>query len=95
MKISLDDARRVAELASLEFDEAELERMADEMSRILDYVDQLKSVEVGAVPDGNVSTGQPTRDDRSRHSGVEDEIGENAPSMLHGHFVVPKVIGGD
>jgi aspartyl-tRNA(Asn)/glutamyl-tRNA(Gln) amidotransferase subunit C len=95
MKISLDEARRVAALASLEFGEPELERIAGEMSKILDYVDQLESVDVSEVRDEPGPSGETIRDDVTRAFRVGDEVASNAPSMLRGHFVVPKVIGGD
>ncbi|HEX9502257.1 MAG TPA: aspartyl/glutamyl-tRNA amidotransferase subunit C, partial [Thermoanaerobaculia bacterium] len=56
MKITSDEARRIAELAHLDFDDPGLERMADEMTKILSYIDQLSEIEgsadesVGATP---------------------------------------------
>ena len=41
----------MAELARLELSEAELEKMRDELSRILQYVDRLASVDTKDVPE--------------------------------------------
>jgi aspartyl-tRNA(Asn)/glutamyl-tRNA(Gln) amidotransferase subunit C len=95
MKISIDEARRVAELAALEFGEADLERAARELSRILDYVEQLEAVDVSRVPVAGAESGRPNRADELESPNIAEEIEGNAPAMIHGHFVVPRVIGGE
>lgn len=92
MKITRDDARRIAALAHLEFDDDGLDRMAAEMTKILSYIDQLREVEtttdksVGATPD------TPLREDVVRPGVDRDRVERNAPAWRDGHFVVPKVI---
>ena len=44
MKITRDEARRIAELAHLAFDDESLDRMAAEMTEILGYIEDRKSV---------------------------------------------------
>jgi Asp-tRNA(Asn)/Glu-tRNA(Gln) amidotransferase C subunit len=44
MKIDRDEAKRIAGLAHLEFDDAGLDRMAGEMTKILSYIDQLRDI---------------------------------------------------
>jgi len=39
MKIDREEARRIADLAHLELDDAALVRMAEEMTKILTYID--------------------------------------------------------
>lgn len=95
MKITLDDARRVAALAALELDDEELGRVARDMSRILDYVDEIEAVDVSAVTDDHVAVDARLRVDETLGSGIDGVTESNAPAMLHGHFVVPKVIGGE
>jgi aspartyl-tRNA(Asn)/glutamyl-tRNA(Gln) amidotransferase subunit C len=95
MKISRDEARRVAELAALEFGDEALDQIAGEMSRILDYVDQLEAVRVKPDPEDGDRLPSPTRADDAREADLGDAVGSNAPSMQHSLFVVPKVIGGD
>ena len=48
MNIDREEARRVAGLAHLEFDDAGLDRMASEMTRILTYIDQLREAGDGS-----------------------------------------------
>ena len=40
MKITRDEARRIAQLAHLAFDDASLDRMAAEMTKILTYIER-------------------------------------------------------
>ena len=90
MKITRDEAKRIADLAHLAFDDAALDRMAAEMTKILTYIDQLAEVEVGEVA---VAQERPTplREDVVSSQCVDPE--HNAPAWDSGHFVVPKVIG--
>jgi len=90
MKITVDEARHIAELAHLEFDAAGLERMASEMTKILTYIDQLREIE-GATEEGGGAT--PLREDVARPGIDRDAVARNAPAWRDGHFVVPKVIG--
>ena len=46
MKIDRAEARRIADLAHLEFDDAALDRLAGEMTKILSHIDQLNEVDV-------------------------------------------------
>lgn len=50
MSITRDEVRRVARLARLRFSDDEEERLADQMSRILDYMNQLNELDTSGVP---------------------------------------------
>lgn len=50
MSVSRHDVRHVAELARLDFSEEEEKQMADELSRILGYVDKLNELDTSGVP---------------------------------------------
>jgi len=89
MKITREEARRIAELAHLEFDDAGLERMADEMTKILSYIDQLREIE-GSTDKSVGAT--PLREDVARDGIAREVVERNAPAFRDGHFVVPKVI---
>ena len=94
MDIDRDEARRVATLAHLEFDDAGLDRMAAEMTKILTYIDQLREVDTAGFEErGDAIT--PLRDDEP-HTSIDRELAaRNAPAWRDGFFVVPKVIGGE
>ena len=89
MKITRDEARRIAALAHLEFDDDALDRMAAEMTKILTYIDQLKEIE----GDSDRSVGAtPLREDAVKPGVDRGAVERNAPAWRDGHFVVPKVI---
>ncbi|HYH06118.1 MAG TPA: Asp-tRNA(Asn)/Glu-tRNA(Gln) amidotransferase subunit GatC [Thermoanaerobaculia bacterium] len=94
MKIDLDEARRVAALAHLQFDDAGLERMAAEMTKILTYIDQLSEVDVEGFEERD-ATVTPFRADEPHASLDRELVARNAPSWRDGLFVVPKVIEGN
>ncbi|HEU4521496.1 MAG TPA: Asp-tRNA(Asn)/Glu-tRNA(Gln) amidotransferase subunit GatC [Thermoanaerobaculia bacterium] len=79
MEITRDEARRIADLAHLEFDDASLDRLASEMTKILGYIDKLRDAEGIEAP---ASMPTPLRDDVAR----------TYPRIVDGPFVVPKVI---
>ena len=66
MKITRDEAKRIADLAHLAFDDAALDRMGAEMTRILAYIDQLTEVEAEADV-GRPSSRPPARRSLSSH----------------------------
>jgi aspartyl-tRNA(Asn)/glutamyl-tRNA(Gln) amidotransferase subunit C len=94
MKIDRDEARRIARLAHLEFDDVTLDRFAGEMTRILSYIDQLAEVDVTGVEETAAHLLTPMRDDTPVPSIDRELVSGNAPAFAHGLFVVPKVIGG-
>ena len=94
MKIDRAEARRIADLAHLEFDDAGLDRMAAEMTKILTYIDQLREVDVEGFEEREQHV-TPMREDEPRPSIDREKVARNAPSWRDGFFVVPKVIGGD
>lgn len=95
MKIDRNEAARIAALAHLDFDDASLDRIASELSTILDYVDQLKDVD---TPPAGVDTAvhaTPLREDLPLASLDHEAVARNAPEFAYGFFVVPKVLGGE
>ena len=93
MNITRDEARRIATLAHLEFDDASLDRLAAEMTKILGYIDQLREVSADG-DEARVGTPAPhnLRDDVARRGVDQAAVARNAPDFENGFFVVPKVI---
>ena len=50
MKISRDQVEHIAELAKLALTPDEIDRYADQLSAILDYVSQLNQLDTSAIP---------------------------------------------
>ncbi len=94
MNIDRDEARRIAGLAHLELDDAALDRMAGEMTKILTYIDQLREVDVEGFQEHDAAV-TPFRDDEPQQPLDRELVARNAPAWRDGFFVVPKVIGGE
>ena len=98
MAIARDEVMKIAELAKLSFNEAELEAFIAQFQRILDYIEQLKELDVeGIEPTSHVSLSADFdrhmfREDEARPSLPVEESLANAPDPGMGHFRVPKVI---
>lgn len=85
---------RIATLARIKLLEAELEPLANELSRILTWMEQLNEVDTsGVAPMTSVAAaGLPMREDRVTEGGRREEILANAPRTARGFFAVPKVV---
>jgi aspartyl-tRNA(Asn)/glutamyl-tRNA(Gln) amidotransferase subunit C len=97
MSLSIDDVKQVAKLARLELSDADLARMPEQLSAILDYVAQLQSLDTAAVeplahplPVRNVF-----RPDEPAPSLPVDDALANAPARLGDYFGVPAVFDTD
>lgn len=95
MRIDLAEARRIADLAHLDFDDDALGRMAGEMTKILSYIDQLRDVDVEGFEERSESDATPLREDEPHVSLDRELVARNAPAFADGCFFVPKVIGGE
>ena len=84
----------IAALARIRLDEAELEPLAAELSRILGWVEQLGEVDTSDVaPMTSVAAiSLPMRDDKVTDGDCRDAIIGNAPQSTKGFFAVPKVV---
>ena len=91
MRVSRDEVRRIANLAHLAFDDAGLDRMAEELTKILSYIDQLSEVDVRGFEEHGEGT-TPLRDDVPRPSTDTELVARNAPQWSDAHFVVPAVV---
>ncbi len=94
MSIDKDTARRVAHLARIEVNEADLEPLAERLSGILGFMEQLNEVDVeGVEPMTSVTPMDlPRRQDVVTDGGIQDKVLANAPDAREGFFAVPKVV---
>lgn len=93
--IDRTEVLRIAALAQLEFDDVAAAEMARDLSQILEYVDQIASVDVSSVEASPSAPPLPLREDVVAHSLPVDAVAENAPAFARALFIVPKVIGGE
>jgi aspartyl-tRNA(Asn)/glutamyl-tRNA(Gln) amidotransferase subunit C len=89
--IDRDQVLHVARLARLELTEPELERMAEELSGILDHVERMNELDLdGVEPTSHVVVLENVlRPDEPRPSWPRDRILEEAPDPDAGTFRVP------
>ena len=94
--MALDKAvvAHIAALARIRLSEAELEALADELSHILTWVEQLNEVDTsGVAPMASAAAASlPMRDDTVTDGGCREAILGNAPRAASGFFTVPKVV---
>lgn len=94
MRITPEQVRHVAELARLDFDAGQVERLTGELNAILGYMEQLGGVDTSGVePTAHVlGLRNVLRGDDPRPGLSNEEALANAPDPDRGHFAVPKII---
>jgi aspartyl-tRNA(Asn)/glutamyl-tRNA(Gln) amidotransferase subunit C len=94
--MSLDAAtvRRIAALARIHVDEAEVATLQNELNGILGWIEQLNEVDVtGVAPlTGGANMALPMRDDVVTDGGYADRVLANAPDRVGDYYAVPKVV---
>lgn len=94
MKISKEEVLHVAHLARLEISEADVDRFAEQIGTILDYVDTLNQVDTAGIAATShaITLTNAFREDEERTHLAPDASLANAPEQEDGAFVVPKII---
>lgn len=86
--------RRIAHLARVQITAQEAASLETELSAILDWVEQLKEVDVNGVEPmtRTAATHMALREDKVDDGGYPDAVLKNAPVSDDHFFVVPKVL---
>ncbi|PJE34127.1 Asp-tRNA(Asn)/Glu-tRNA(Gln) amidotransferase GatCAB subunit C [Pseudooceanicola lipolyticus] len=94
MSIDENTAARVAKLARIRVEEADLPALAQEFNAILGFIEQLNEVDVDEVePMTSVTPMRlKRREDLVSDGNRQGEILANAPDAREGFFAVPKVV---
>lgn len=94
--MSLDPAtvRRIATLARIHVEDAELPRLQAELNGILGWIEQLDEVNVDGVEPltGAVQMPLKMREDVVTDGGYPDKVLANAPERAGDFYAVPKVV---
>ncbi|MEQ1855580.1 MAG: Asp-tRNA(Asn)/Glu-tRNA(Gln) amidotransferase subunit GatC [Longimicrobiales bacterium] len=93
MTVTRDQAARIATLARLHFEAADLGRITDELNHILDHVEALRSLEQSSappMPDERAPTRFPEAEEPDA---IRGGVGAFAPDWREGFFVVPPLPG--
>ena len=94
MAIDREEVRRIAELARLEIPEEGIERLAGQLSQVLDFAATLHQLDLeGLEPTVFAPADAPLRDDvaDSRRLGPERALAA-APEKEDGFFLVPPIV---
>jgi aspartyl-tRNA(Asn)/glutamyl-tRNA(Gln) amidotransferase subunit C len=94
MTIDIETARKVAKLARIRVEEADLPALAGEFNAIMGFIEQLNEVDVSGVePMTSVTPMRlKRRKDGVTDGGYQAAVLANAPDAREGFFAVPKVV---
>jgi aspartyl-tRNA(Asn)/glutamyl-tRNA(Gln) amidotransferase subunit C len=94
MSIDTDTARKVAHLARIAVKAEDLPKLAQELSAVLAFMEQLNEVDVtGVEPMTSVTPMRlKRRADVVTEGNIQASILKNAPDAREGFFAVPKVV---
>ena len=94
MSIDRATAAKVAKLARIRVEDADLPALADEFNAILGFIEQLQELDVSAVePMVSVTPMRlPRRADLVSDGNQQEAVLRNAPDAGEGFFAVPKVV---
>jgi aspartyl-tRNA(Asn)/glutamyl-tRNA(Gln) amidotransferase subunit C len=94
MAVDKDTVRRIARLARMKLEEERVEPMMAELNGILNWIEQLKEVDVQGVEPmtSAVAHSLKMRDDVVTEPNNSEALMVNAPNGEDHFFVVPKVV---
>ncbi|MFN3568474.1 MAG: Asp-tRNA(Asn)/Glu-tRNA(Gln) amidotransferase subunit GatC [Caldimicrobium sp.] len=94
MSITKEEVKKIAHLARLEFSEEELGSFSEELSKILNYFEELKLVDTSQIEPTfhPYKKKTPFREDEVKPFNNIEGLLENAPELKDTSIVVPKVV---
>jgi aspartyl-tRNA(Asn)/glutamyl-tRNA(Gln) amidotransferase subunit C len=94
MAITIKDVEHIATLAKLEFTDAEKEKFTHQMNQILEYMEQLNSLDTSKVEPLShvIELSNVFRADEVKPGVSTENALKNAPEKDEHYFKVPKVI---
>ncbi len=94
MALNQQTIQNLSWLARLKLPAEREDKILNDLQSILDWVEQLKQVDVeGVEPLVSVTQGiAPMREDVVTEGGQQSDLMANAPESVQGFYVVPKVV---
>jgi len=94
MAVTIKDVEHIAQLAKLEFTDAEKEKFTHQMNQILEYVEQMNKLDTSRIEPLShvIELSNVFRADEVKQGVSTEEALKNAPSKTEEFFKVPKVI---
>jgi len=92
--VNVEDVKKIARLSRIRVEDTELQSLADDLSGILGWIEQLNEVDVDKVEPmtSAVAMKSPMRKDIVSDGDKRDQILKNAPKKDDGFFVVPRSV---
>ena len=93
-KITQEEVKKVAQLARLELNKSEINNHAEQLEKILEYIQQLEKIDTDNVPCTTRAievTNSFRKDEKKEFSNIEGIL-DLAPSREDKFFKVPKII---
>ena len=93
-KISSDEVKKVAQLARLELNENEIQKHAEQLEKILEYINQLEKIDTDNIECTTraIEVANVLRKDERKNYKNSEELLDLAPSRENKFFKVPKII---
>ena len=93
-KITNEEVKKVANLARLELNKDEINNHAEQLEKILEYINQLEKINTDNVPCTTraIEVFNVFRKDEKKNSDCTEELLELGPSREDKYFRVPKII---
>lgn len=94
MALTLNDLRKIEDLARIKVPEQNQQSLLKDLSGILDWVDKLSQVDTKGVENYSdlYAISLPERQDTITDGQCVETIMANAPESAHNMFAVPKVV---
>jgi aspartyl-tRNA(Asn)/glutamyl-tRNA(Gln) amidotransferase subunit C len=94
MSISADQVTAIARLARISIDASDIPEYAEQLSRILSFVEQMNRADTNGIePMAHpLDLAARLRPDKTTERNERDEFQVNAPQVENGLYLVPKVI---
>jgi len=94
MELTSEEVKKVADLARLTLSEEEVEQYREQLSDVLDYVEQLNELALDGVTPTTHAVGQQNvlREDQARPSLALEDVLYNAPAHTRRQFLIQAVL---
>ena len=94
IKITNDEVKKVAHLARLELNEDEINKHAEQLEKILEYIKQLEKIDTYDVPSTTraIEVINVFRKDEKKNYDSTEELLDLGPSKEEKYFKVPKIL---
>jgi aspartyl-tRNA(Asn)/glutamyl-tRNA(Gln) amidotransferase subunit C len=94
MSLTLEEVRKIAHLARLNLSESEIELYGPQLSRILEFIEQMNQTDTAQIEAlaHPLDISQPLRVDAVSEPNLREKYQQIAPQVEAGLYLVPKVI---